>query len=417
MAESQDLFDMFDQNDSQVGFSQHSTEAQNLVSQTTTEQDLVAQRDKAAPPLPPHRRRQVRELKKKMRRKRRRRILITILIIAFIVGLGFGGVALTHKLRSATQASTTRTAENLDYPGPGSGSVEVTFEEGEGTAQFAQKLVNAGVIRSVGAFTSAVSSAHAENKLQAGTFTLKKKMAAADVVTVVTDASKISGSLVVRPGETLKTVIASAVKMTKFSQEDFDALTASDGSGILPNAAGGKWEGWFEPGTYNVKSKTSSHDILAEMVNKRIAKLQSLGVSEDQYETVLSKASIVEGEVNHSEYYGKVARVIENRLAQDMPLGMDSVIAYSLGINARQLTVSQLSDASNPYNDRINKGLPPTPINMPSDDAIKAVMNPEQGDWIYFVTVNLETGETKFTADESQFQEFSKEYQSWEANH
>ncbi|MDN6684180.1 MAG: endolytic transglycosylase MltG, partial [Bifidobacterium crudilactis] len=53
----------------------------------------------------------------------------------------------------------------------------------------------------------------------------------------------------------------------------------------------------------------------------------------------------------------------------------------------------------------------------PGDNAIKAALNPEDGDWLYFVTVNLETGETKFTADASEFDTFVKEYKQWESSH
>ena len=131
---------------------------------------------------------------------------------------------------------------------------------------------------------------------------------------------------------------------------------------------------------------------------------------------MLIKASIVEAEVNKSDYYGKVSRVIENRLAQDMSLGMDSVVAYGLGIRGTELTNAQLNDSSNPYNVRIHKGLPPSAIGNPGDSAIKAVLEPEEGNWLYFVTVNLDTGETKFTDSDAQFEEYVKELRQWEVD-
>jgi UPF0755 protein len=95
---------------------------------------------------------------------------------------------------------------------------------------------------------------------------------------------------------------------------------------------------------------------------------------------------------------------------------MDSVVAYGNNVAPRQLTTKMLNDTSNPYNSRIKKGLPPTPINNPSNDTIAAAMNPADGDWLYFVTVNLDTGETKFTKSVSQFEKYSKEYAEWEKN-
>ena len=145
----------------------------------------------------------------------------------------------------------------------------------------------------------------------------------------------------------------------------------------------------------------------------RIAKLDELGIPEGQREEKINVASIIENEVNKDEYRGKVARVIYNRLEQDMPLGMDSVVAYGNGVESSQLTDAMLNDPSNPYNDRVNKGLPPTPISNPGDASLSAAMSPEEGDWLYFCTVNLQTGETKFTASEDEFYQFRDEYKQW----
>lgn len=93
-----------------------------------------------------------------------------------------------------------------------------------------------------------------------------------------------------------------------------------------------------------------------------------------------------------------------------MPLGMDTTVAYGIGIKAINLTQTQLDDASNPYNTRIRKGLPPTPISIPGDNAILASLNPEKGSWIYFVTTNLKTGETKFADNYDDFLKIRDEY-------
>ncbi len=123
-------------------------------------------------------------------------------------------------------------------------------------------------------------------------------------------------------------------------------------------------------------------------------------------------ASIAETEVGSEQYYGKVAGVILNRIDAGMPLGMDTTVAYGLGISASQLTDDQLNDSSNPYNTRINKGLPPTPISNPGDGAITAAMDPPEGKWLYFVTTNLKTGETKFVETEDEFWKIRDEYKN-----
>ena len=69
-----------------------------------------------------------------------------------------------------------------------------------------------------------------------------------------------------------------------------------------------------------------------------------------------------------------------------------------------------MQDTSNPYNTRVNRGLPPTPISNPGDDAIEAAMHPADGNWLYFVTTDLKTGETKFADTDEQFQQLVQEY-------
>ena len=66
-------------------------------------------------------------------------------------------------------------------------------------------------------------------------------------------------------------------------------------------------------------------------------------------------------------------------------------------------------DVDSPYNTRKNPGLPPGPIGSPGDDSIQAALHPADGPWLWYVTVNLKTGETKFTDDYNTFLEYKQE--------
>lgn len=139
------------------------------------------------------------------------------------------------------------------------------------------------------------------------------------------------------------------------------------------------------------------------MVSQTVTQLKELQVPKEDYQKVLTKASIVEREVNSERYYGQAARVIENRLSQTDGethglLQMDSTVQYGLGRYGGIPTEAETQDANNPYNTYVHKGLPPGPIGSPGEAAIKAVLNPPAGSWLYFVTVNLETGETLFAS-------------------
>ena len=82
----------------------------------------------------------------------------------------------------------------------------------------------------------------------------------------------------------------------------------------------------------------------------------------------------------------KVARVIYNRLAQGMPLQMDSTVLYALGQDGGPVTSQDLKIQS-PYNTYLNTGLTPTPICMPSSTALAAAVHPPAGAWLYFILV------------------------------
>lgn len=99
--------------------------------------------------------------------------------------------------------------------------------------------------------------------------------------------------------------------------------------------------------------------LVAQMVATTISTLDSAGVAEDQREIVLNKASILEREVNLDEYLPKVARVIENRLADTENetrglLQMDSTVLYGVGKTGGVPTASDLLD-ENPYNTYLHK--------------------------------------------------------------
>ena len=120
-------------------------------------------------------------------------------------------------------------------------------------------------------------------------------------------------------------------------------------------------------------------------------------------------ASLVESEVNRAEDRGKVSRVIYNRLEGDETAGLlqiDATVNYALGRDLGLALTEEDLDVDSPYNTRKFPGLPPGPIESPGEAAIEAAANPADGDWLYYVTVNLDTGETKFTDDYDEFLRF-----------
>src|SRR5918911_3272020 len=92
-----------------------------------------------------------------------------------------------------------------------------------------------------------------------------------------------------------------------------------------------------------------------------------------------------EGEARVDAERPLIAAVIYNRLRARMPLGIDATIRYGLGIpGTKALTQSDLRNPT-PYNTRLHRGLPPTPIANPGLAAMQAAAHPARVDYIYFV--------------------------------
>lgn len=376
--------------------------------------DVATHGERLQEQQPVHSRRELRERRRKLSKRRNLRVIFIVVFVVMALVVVFTVRSVASR-RGASPDSQQSTAEALDYYDSQEGEeVQFTVNSGEDASTIAQHLVQQDIVKTTEGFLHAVNAQNAGSKLQPGVFTLRKHMSSTSVVGVLIDTSAAQGILQVKSGETVSDVINAAAAASGIDVSQFQSIISAGGNSILPAEAGGNYEGWFEPGSYNVSdSSTTAQSVITQLVQARIAKLDELGIPEGQREEKINVASIIENEVNKDEYRGKVARVIYNRLEQDMPLGMDSVVAYGNGVESSQLTDAMLNDPSNPYNDRVNKGLPPTPISNPGDASLSAAMSPEEGDWLYFCTVNLQTGETKFTASEDEFYQFRDEYKQW----
>ncbi|MGW1971665.1 endolytic transglycosylase MltG, partial [Streptomyces tubercidicus] len=135
----------------------------------------------------------------------------------------------------------------------------------------------------------------------------------------------------------------------------------------LPAEAKGNPEGYLFPATYPVNSDTTPASLLSYMVKTAEERLAADGST--SYRTVVI-ASIVQAEADRPADMGKVARVIDNRLAHHMPLQMDSTINYALGRSTLRTSHAD-TRTKNPYNTYRYQGLPPTPIDNPGAEALK----------------------------------------------
>ena len=133
----------------------------------------------------------------------------------------------------------------------------------------------------------------------------------------------------------------------------------------------------------------------------------------------MTVASLVEAE-GRGDDMPKIARVIYNRVENpdngetNGRLQIDATVNYALHRKGTvAVTTDETQNTDSPYNTYTNQGLPPGPIEAPGDEAIAAAAHPADGNWLYYVTVNLKTGLTKFTDSYDQFLQFKQEYQNY----
>ncbi|MEE6281089.1 endolytic transglycosylase MltG [Georgenia sunbinii] len=347
------------------------------------------------------------------RRQRRRRTAIAVVLsIVLVVGLGATAILVLRPLFTDRESPAAD-----DFAGPGSGSATVVVHEGASGGEIGDILSEGGVVASRQAFVQAFNANPQAPQIQPGTYELMLEMRAVDAVTALLDpANKSELRVTVPEGWRASQIYERVASIAQIPLEEVEAVAADTDAIGLPEQAGGNPEGWLAAATFTFQPEADATEILSTMVAQTVSTLDRLGVPAEDQQAVLTKASIVEREVFVAEDYGRVARVIENRLTDvddvNGRLQMDSTVLYGAGRVGGIPTRAELED-DNPYNTYVHPGLPPTPIGAPGAAAVEAVLNPPEGDWLYFVTINLETGETRFSGDYAEHQRNIVELNQW----
>nr|WP_243848639.1 endolytic transglycosylase MltG [Lysinibacter cavernae] len=304
--------------------------------------------------------------------------------------------------------------EVIDYEGEGHGQVTVTIVAGDTGATIGQTLATNGVVKTAEAFVAEVSITKPEPSFFPGTYQLKQEMSAAAALTALQDpANKIEMKAVIPEGTQMSQIFATLEAVTGIPNADFVAAAADPTLYGVP-ATAPSLEGWLFPATYELSDTDTATTIIQKLVDRTIQSLDAAGVPEAERENVLIIASIIQREARHTDDFYKVSRVIQNRLDQGIKLGMDSTVKYGLSDDASSVWSSdaQLTD-DNPWNTYVHTGLPIGPISNPGDLAIDAAMNPTPGDWLFFVTVNQDTGETLFSTTNAEHEELVAQAKQW----
>lgn len=347
-------------------------------------------------------------------RRRRRSVWVLVVAIALVAGAGYVVYSVVGGMFGS---GGSHDASVTDYPGPGHSSVQVVVKSGDTGAAMGQTLTKAGVVASSGAFTKAFAANPDAASIQPGTYNLMLQMRAADAVSALLNpSSRATMRVTIAEGLNAAQIYDKINATTLIPVADLKKAAADPKAIGLPAQAKGKVEGWLFPATYDVEPGATAADVLKQLTAKTVAVLKANDVPQTQWESVLTKASLVEREAKRDEDRPKIARAIDNRLEIGMPLQIDSTVSYGLGVT-RAPTKAETQDKSNAFSTYAHDGLPPTPIASPGEKSIQAVAHPATGKWLFWVTVNLETGETVMSTDITGHNAAVAELRAWQNAH
>jgi UPF0755 protein len=258
--------------------------------------------------------------------------------------------------------------------------------------------------------------------LSPGTFKLRKEMNNADAVAALLNNSQekvmyFALSAGLRIDESLQAISEG----TGVPVAELKALSDAPKQFGVP-AKAKNLEGFLFPGEYRFPLGSSGKDILQKLVRSTLDELKAEGVTDPakQYD-IVTVASIVQAEGGQAEY-GDVAGAIYNRLKPNNTetnglIQSDATVTYGLGIRSFHIDEAQKADKSNKYNTYANAGLPAGPIGSPGKRAIDAAAKPKNNAYLYWVTINLDTKETKFSKTLAEHNGYVAKYNAWcEAN-
>ncbi len=294
---------------------------------------------------------------------------------------------------------------DLDTPaGTDATPVMFTITPGELPADVAAHLQDEGLIKDADLFVKWVKYLHVGNRIQAGDFVLRRNMALNEIIEALQHGRAKTVTFTIRPGWRAEEVAEylQTTGLSNYSKELFlqsikngksDLALLQDRSKGAPSSL----EGYLFPETYNVPFDTSVDGLLTLVLgtfDQRVTdnmRKQAAASKMTLYE-VVTLASIVEREAAVPSERPMIASVYLNRLKKKQLLQADPTVQYALGYQTATskwwkspISLDEYQNVKSPYNTYMNAGLPPGPICSPSLDSIRAVLEPAQTDYFFFL--------------------------------
>ncbi|MEN9856958.1 MAG: hypothetical protein RLZZ222_105 [Actinomycetota bacterium] len=319
-------------------------------------------------------------------------------LAAFLVVLLF--TAGLRELRS-----NTSTAPDFSCRESGR-EVIVHIDTGASGSAIGKVLLDAGVVKSSESYFRVAVGDPRSSQVAPGNHRLTLQNCAAQALEQLLDVKRLSGLINVQEGMWLSEILPQMYRA---------GFSASDVRSALVNLKKPNGftslEGLFFPAQYSFDKDTSALAALSSMVSRAESEMSAAGFfkSGEKFtpQQLLTFASLIQAEGKVQDFT-KISQVIRNRLLKGMPLQFDSTVHYVKKSRGNIFLSTQGTLINSPYNTYRKYGLPPGPINSPGLQAMNAALNPEPGNWLYFITVA--PSDTRFTDNLEQFNIWKSEY-------
>ena len=275
---------------------------------------------------------------------------------------------------------------------PGGEPAVFEIERGDSVAAVARALEARGLIRSPWAFRWLARVAGSERSLQAGQYEVSPAQDARSILETFVDGRVLTHPLVVPEGWVAAEIAARLSEQGLSDGAAFLAVVRDPESAARFGVEGPTLEGYLFPETYRFPLGVEPEAVARAMVGQFLAAWEELApeaqAQERSMREVVTLASIVEKETGAAEERARIASVFLNRLGRGMRLESDPTTIYGIPDFDGNLRRVHLEDETNPYNTYRIRGLTPTPIANPGADALRAVLWPEDTDYLFFVSRN-----------------------------
>lgn len=276
--------------------------------------------------------------------------------------------------------------------GGGTGeTVEVRIPDGAGARTVAHRLEEAGLVGHAGVFSLYMIVRGADDELKAGHYEFRRGASWGELVGAIEAGRVKTVPVTVPEGLTLAETVARLASVTGVPADSILRLATDSAVVAELGVPGPTLEGYLFPETYRFAQGVSPRTALRTMVERyrafwneeARARADSLGLSEQD---VVTLASIVEEEARVDGERPVIAGVYLNRLERGMRLQADPTVQYALESPKPRLFYRDIERTSdNPYNTYTHSGLPPGPIASPGTKSLRAVLQPADVPYLFFV--------------------------------